>query len=127
MSDQVSLAFTLANNLGVQLITLSAALIGFTVTFAKDFQLQHLVSRVLLAVIWLALFLSIIFGIFNIKALISVVAPLTPPLTPTTAPVAFSNESLAYASRQEQAFYVGLFLFIGLGCIAVFSKRPKTP
>jgi FtsH-binding integral membrane protein len=74
---QATLAFTLANGLAIQLITLSVALIGLTVTFAKDFQHNSRVSTWLLIGIWIALFISIYSGLNTIKALISIIERVT--------------------------------------------------
>jgi hypothetical protein len=88
--SQATLAFTLANGFAIQLITLSTALIGLTVTFAKDFQQNTILSRLLLIAIWVVFLFSIVWGIFTIKALITVVAPLKP----TDAPFAISDDAL---------------------------------
>jgi hypothetical protein len=116
--SQATLAFTLANGFSIQLITLSVALIGLTVTFAKDF--QHSRGSLLpLILIWIAFFLSIICGISTIKALITVVSPLKP----TDAPFAISDDALWWARWQEWLFYIGLMLFIGKGVSLIWSKR----
>lgn len=117
--SQATLAFTLANGFAIQLITLSAALIGLTVTFAKDFQQNTRGSLVLLIAIWVAFFLSILCGISTIKALITVVAPLKP----TDAPFAISDDALWWAKWQERLFFLGLILFIVKGMSSIWSKR----
>jgi NhaP-type Na+/H+ or K+/H+ antiporter len=117
--SQATLAFTLANGFAIQLITLSAALIGLTVTFAKDFQQNTRGSLMLLIAIWVAFFLSILCGISTIKALITVVAPLKP----TDAPFAISDDALRWAKWQERLFFLGLILFIGKGVSLIWSKR----
>jgi hypothetical protein len=119
MTSQIALAFTLANGFAIELITLAAALIGLTVTFAKDFQQNTLTSRLLLIAIWAVFFSSMICGIFNIKALISIVAPPKP----TDAPFAFSDDALSWATKQELLFFLGLFLFIIQGVRAIFTGR----
>ena len=99
---QATLAFTLANGFAIQLITLSVALIGLTVTFAKDFQQNTRGSLVLLIAIWVAFFLSILCGISTIKALITVVAPLKP----TDAPFAISDDAfwMGHMARSGSSF-----------------------
>lgn len=119
MNSQTTLAFTLANSFATELITLAAAMIGLTVTFAKDFQQNTLVSRLLLILIWAVFFLSMVCGIFGIKALTSIAAPLKP----TDAPLAFSDDMLWWASKQELLFFGGLFLFIIQGVRVIFTGR----
>jgi hypothetical protein len=116
---QATLAFTLANGFSIQLITLSVALIGLTVTFAKDFQQNTIFSRLLLVGIWVAFSFSILWGIFTIKALITVVVPLKP----TDTPFAISDDALWWAEWQERLFFLGLILFIGKGVSLIWSKR----
>jgi hypothetical protein len=119
MNSQISLAFTLANSFAIELITLAVAMIGLTVTFAKDFQQNNIFSQSLLIIIWALFLSSIFFGIFDIKALISIVAPLKAGDTP----IAFSEDSLWWASKQELLFFGGMFLFIIQGVISMFAKR----
>jgi hypothetical protein len=120
---QATLAFTLANGFSIQLITLSAALIGLTVTFAKDFQQNTILSRVLLVVIWLAFLISILCGISTVKALITVVAPLKP----TDAPFAISDDALWWAKWQEWLFFLGLIFFLGKGASLIWSRQETPP
>jgi hypothetical protein len=116
---QITQAFTLANALSTQFITLAVALIGLTVTFAKDFRQNNFAWQVLLLVIWTFLFLSILCGIFDIKAIITTLAPQNP----TDASLAFSDDALSWATRQELLFYLGLFLFIIHGVFSIFTTR----
>ena len=120
---QATLAFTLANGFATQLITLSVALIGLTVTFAKDFQRDTVLSRVLLIAIWVAFFLSILCGIWAIKALITIVAPLKP----ADVVFAISDDALSWARWQECLFFTGLALFIVQGISVIWSRQPATP
>lgn len=119
MSSQISLAFTLANGFATELITLAVAMIGFTVTFAKDFQQNNVYLRWLLIIIWALLLASVFFGIFDIKAIITILAPLNA----SDKPIAFSENALWWATRQEVLFFIGMFLFIIQGVISIFSKR----
>jgi hypothetical protein len=119
MTAQIIFAFTLANSFSTELITLAVAMIGLTVTFAKDFQQNTLISRTLLISIWALFLFSIVFGIFDIKALISIVGPLKP----TDAPLTFTDDALSLAFKQELLFFLGLFLFIIQGVVSVFAKR----
>jgi hypothetical protein len=113
------LGFTLANSLSALLITLSVALIGFTVTFAKDFQLQHPLSKLSLVVVWLIFLASILVGLLNIKALITAIAALKG----VDEKITFSTASLSLATWQEWLFFIGLFLFIVIGCVAFWSRK----
>jgi hypothetical protein len=113
------LGFTLANSFAIELITLAVAMIWLTVTFAKDFQQNTRLSQLLLILIWLVFLFSIVFGIFNIKALITIVAPLRP----TDTPLAFSDDALWWASKQEWLFFIGLLLFIIQGAVSIFAAR----
>jgi hypothetical protein len=119
---QATLAFTLANGLAIQLITLSAALIGLTVTFAKDFQQNTIWSRMLLVVIWLAFLISILCGISTVKALITVVSPLKP----ADLGFAISDDGLWWAKWQERLFFLGLVFFLGKGASLIWSNRQET-
>jgi hypothetical protein len=119
MNSQVSLALTLANGFAIELITLAVAMIGLTVTFAKDFQQNNIPSQLVLIVIWALFLASILFGIFDIKALISIVAPLKA----GDIPITFSEDSLWWASKQELLFLFGMFLFIIQGIVSIFAKR----
>jgi hypothetical protein len=93
-------------------------MIGLTVTFAKDFKLPR-GSIMPLIFIWIAFFLSIIFGIYTVKALITVLSPLKP----TDAPFAISDAALWWARWQEWLFFIGVLLFISNGVIIIRSKR----
>jgi hypothetical protein len=117
--SQATLAFTLANGFSIQLITLSVALIGLTVTFAKHFQQNTRASLMLLIAMWVAFLLSILCGITTIKALITVVAPLKP----TDAPFAISEDVLWWAKWQDRLFSMGLTVFIIKGVSSIWSKR----
>jgi hypothetical protein len=120
---QATLAFTLANGFAIQLITLSVALVGLTVTFAKDFQQNNIPSRLLLIAIWVVFFVSIVCGIWTIKALITVVAPLKP----TDTALAIGDPALGWATLQEYSFFIGLLLFIIQGGTAMWGRQPPTP
>jgi hypothetical protein len=132
---QATLAFTLANGLAIQLITLSVALIGLTVTFAKDFQHNSRVSTWLLIGIWIALFISIYSGLNTIKALISIIDALQSPDVPTNVPtnppinpsVSFTTKSLSWATSQEFFFNLGVAGFIVLGLSLILSKTLPKP
>jgi hypothetical protein len=117
MNTATNLAFTLANGLATQLITLALAMIGLSVTFAKDFQKNTLTIRLLLILTGTIFFFSILCGIMNIKALISIIVLVKP----SDVSVAFSNDALQWASRQEYLFYAGLILFILQGLAAIFA------
>ena len=122
MNTQVqTLALTLANGLAVQLITLAVAMIGLTVTFAKDFQQNKLMSQLILLAIWLAFLIGILSGIFCIKALISIITPQKP----TDALIVITDDALHWATWQEYLFYAGLVLFIIQGAISIVSVRKK--
>jgi hypothetical protein len=135
---QATLAFTLANGLSIQLITLSVALIGLTVTFAKDFQHNNRVSTWLLIGIWVALFVSIYSGLNTIKALISIIdaiqapdvpanAANAPPSVPPSPTVSFNSNSLGWAWWQENSFNLGVVAFIILGLSLILSKMLPKP
>ena len=119
ISAQATLAFTLANGFAIQIITLSVALIGLTVTFAKDFQQNNIPSRLFLIAIWVTFFVSIYSGIITIKALITVVDPQK------TNPILFSDDSLSWATWQESSFFIGVGLFIIQGVVLIWSKRSQ--
>ena len=121
MTPQQTLSFTLANGLATQLITLAVAMIGLTVTFAKDFQQNTLASRLLLIFIWIFLFSSIVVGIFDIKALITVLAPQKS----SDSVIGFSNDVLTSATLQELFFFLGLLLFIIQGVKIVLAPKEK--
>lgn len=120
MTSQTGLAFTLANGFATQLITLALAMIGLTVTFAKDFR-HSIASKIMLLFIWIFFSLSIIVGIFNIKSIISVIAPLES----TDIEPKMNEEIYSLASSQEALFFVGLLVFVLLGVFA-FSARQRT-
>jgi hypothetical protein len=137
---QATLAFTLANGLAIQLITLSVALIGLTVTFAKDFQHNSRLSTWLLLGIWVTLFVSIYSGLRTIKALISVIDAIQladipanalstnlPSSVPTGPTVSFNSDTLGWATWQENSFNLGVICFIVLGLSLILSKTLPKP
>lgn len=70
MQDQVKLAFDFARDTTKQLITLSTAIIAFTVTFAKDFLGEtDDFGRLLVIVSWVSFLVSVIFGVWTLLAL----------------------------------------------------------
>ena len=75
----------------------------------------------MLLFIWVFFSLSIIVGIFNIKSIISVIAPLES----TDIEPKMNEDIYSLASSQEALFFVGLLVFVLLGVFA-FSARQRT-
>ncbi|KAK43657.1 hypothetical protein BG58_31440 [Caballeronia jiangsuensis] len=70
MDDQAKASLATASESVKQFLTLASALLGFEVTFAKDF-IVHLsfIARISAAASWLSLLLSVIAGVMVLNAL----------------------------------------------------------
>lgn len=80
MNDEAKLAFDFAKTLSQQLITLSTAIIGVTVTFTKELKIGSSgVSKKLIRVSWVLYLISIVCGIWHLMALTGNLAPAEGP------------------------------------------------
>jgi len=70
MDEQAKASLTTASESVKQFVTLASAILGFEVTFAKDF-LAHLtiVPRLIAGLSWVCLLLSVVAGVFVLLAL----------------------------------------------------------
>ena len=76
MEDQTKLAFDFARDTTKQLITLSTAIIAFTVTFGKDFLGKpDNFGRTLVVISWVGFLASVIFGVWTLLALTGTLEP----------------------------------------------------
>ncbi|MET0072189.1 MAG: hypothetical protein ABW096_19300 [Candidatus Thiodiazotropha sp.] len=76
MEERSKLAFDFARDTTKQLITLSTAIIAFTVTFAKDFLgTPDDFGRTLVVISWLGFLVSVIFGVWTLLALTGTLEP----------------------------------------------------
>ncbi|WP_315763630.1 hypothetical protein [Bradyrhizobium sp. SZCCHNS2005] len=116
--EATKLAVGLAKDLSVQLLTLSSALIGLTIVFAKDVKKTHSGLEVLLVILVLFLYLaSISCGIYAIMKLIGSLAPVS-------GPVVLSVDAARPATGyQIGAFLAATVLFSIYGVIAIIAFR----
>jgi magnesium-transporting ATPase (P-type) len=115
MNQQLVTAFTFAKELAAQLITLSTAIIGFTVTFSKDFVAPTGGWSLLIVFTWTIFLLSIAFGILDIAALTRSLAPLDS----VRAPSEIGFNVRIWAASQEISFGVGIIALIVYGVSAL--------
>jgi hypothetical protein len=122
--EATKLAFGMAKDLSVQLITLGSALMGLTVVLSKDIKKSHNPWELMLLIAVLFFYLcSIIAGIYTIMK-------LTGALAPGGGAVDFSlNSGRAPATVQIVTFIIATLLFILYGLIAmsVLSRQADTP
>jgi hypothetical protein len=78
MDDQLKLAYESARGLSELLITLSTAIIGVTITFAKEFDRQDNTALSFLRAAWVFYLLAIAFGILTRMALTGHLASTRP-------------------------------------------------
>jgi hypothetical protein len=116
--EATKLAVGLAKDLSVQLLTLSSALIGLTIVFAKDVKKTHSWLEVLLVILLLFLYLaSISCGIYAIMRLIGSLAPIG-------GPVVLGVDAARSATEwQIGTFLVATVLFSIYGVIAIIAFR----
>jgi hypothetical protein len=118
MSQELTLAFTFAKELAIQLITLATAVIGFTVTFSKDFGVPLRWWKGLLILAWGLFLFSILFGVATLMALTGSLAPLDPAV-PTTE-IGFNVR--CPAAGQIILFGLGVLIMIVLGTVTIWSR-----
>ena len=98
-------SFMFAKDTVVQLITLATALIGVSVTFAKDMVTSvEKQGRGRLHVAWVTLLLSVLFGIWALMSLTGTVAKITP----LTADAIYGLNILVPSTAQICLFIVGI-------------------
>jgi len=105
------LAFQFAKEVSTQLITLSSALIGLSVTFIKDFQSE---SPGWLRASWLLYIASIVFGVL---ALLTLTGTLETLALPASAFGGFYPSTRITAGAQIVSFVLGTV------CLIVFGWR----
>ena len=69
MDVQVAAAYALAKDLSVELITISLAVLGISVTLMKDFKSDARIGRILLITAWGLFAISAIVGVITLLAL----------------------------------------------------------
>ena len=105
------LAFQFAKEVSTQLITISSALIGLSVTFIKDFGPS---GKSWLRASWLLYIVSIVFGVIALMALTGTIESLVASSTPFKS---FSNSTRWAAGTQILSFV------LGTGCLVIFGWR----
>lgn len=120
MSEELKLALGFVKDLTGQLITISTFILGFTVTFAKEY-LDKNSSRLSYLAIgsWILLFLSILFGIVALMALLSTVAPVG-----GSQPIELDKVRF-WSGVQITMFIFGLLLMI-VFAISVIMKQLRS-
>lgn len=116
--EATKLAVGLAKDLSVQLLTLSSALIGLTIVFAKDVKKTHSRLEGLLVILLLFLYLaSISYGIYAIMKLIGSLAPIG-------GPVVLEVDAARSATEwQIGTFLLATVLFSIYGVLAIVAFR----
>jgi hypothetical protein len=121
MTQDLTLAFNFAKELAVQLITLSTAVIGFTVTFSKELDVPITSWRLGLIACWVLFLLSIVGGVWTLMALTGSLAPIDNPGSPTELG---SNVRIA-AATQIVLFGLGLIVLIILGGTSFWKRNGR--
>jgi hypothetical protein len=118
LDERTAKAFDFAKDVTVQLITLATGIIGIEVTLLKDVieTVSH-GGRWFLFVSWIALLLSVIFGIMTILALTGTLQPKdeSVPLT------IWGRNITALSVCQIILFLMGLVLTIAFGASGIWS------
>jgi hypothetical protein len=108
-------AFVMAKDVSTQLITVSSAIIGLSVTFIKEFKFE---TGKLLAFSWLLYLFSIVFGILTLMFLTGEVAVLAK----TNGQFDFSWRALSGAGLQIICFFIATLLLAWFG----YSRMRRT-
>jgi hypothetical protein len=114
--EATKIAFGLAKDLSVQLLTLASALIGLTVIFSKYIKKSHKIFEMLLVVfVLLAYLVSILSGIYTIMK-------LTGSLAPVGGAIRFTIDAARPAAIcQIVSFLIATILFTVYGIIAIVT------
>jgi len=116
MDEQRKKAFDFAQETSKQLITLATAVIGLTITFAKDFVGGvHGFPRCLAVISWALLLASVAFGLLTLMAL---TGSLEPTAGASTTPSIRGTNVIAPAIAQVLLFFIGLSLAVLFGILA---------
>jgi len=116
MQEQRKKAFDFAQETSKQLITLATAIVGLTITFAKDFVGGvHGFPRFLAISTWALLLASIAFGLLTLMAL---TGSLEPGADNSTSPSIRGSNVTAPATAQILLFFFGLLVAVWFGIIA---------
>ena len=123
LDPQTELAFTVASDVAKELITISTAVIAFSVTFAKDVAegIKKGPRRILVAS-WVANLFSIGFGLLVLLLLTGILAPTS--IAPKT-PIEIDARVRVVAFVQLLTFVVGLVLMAIYGWFAL--RQPAAP
>ncbi len=115
--DQGKAAFSSASESCKQLITLSTALIGLEITFAKDLAKNlDLIGRILVGVSWGLFLTSVVFGVLTLLAL---TGSLGSNESPSGGAIYKSNIRIP-AFGQVLLFLLGLLTTVTFGLWALF-------
>ena len=117
------MAFDLAVDLAKQLITLSTAVIAFSITLTKALKDPSKGSLGLLFSAWICHLISIFFGIWALMAITGTLMPVAPPDTGAT--LTFGANIRVPAGLQIGTFFLASFLIL---CYAIkaFSSSATT-
>lgn len=124
MDEQRKKAFDFAQETSKQLITLATAIIGLTITFAKDFVGRvHGVPRVLAVISWTLFLISIGFGLLTLMALTGSLEE-NGSRTRHSAPSIRGKNITVPAMAQVVLFFLGLVTAVLFGVIAAQHAQP---
>lgn len=124
MDEQRRKAFDFAQETSKQLITLATAIIGLTITFAKDFVGSvHGCPRFLAILAWVLLLASVAFGLLTLMALTGSLES-----SATTVPSIRGRNVTRPAVAQIFLFFFGLLTAVLFGVLAgsARSANPRT-
>ncbi len=120
MDDQRKLAFEFAKDTTKQLITLSTAIVGLSVTFAKDiFKSSSQVDETLLVSAWITYLVSICFGVLTLMALTGCLDPLSEDSSDNSKLTVNSNSIRVMSMLQILTYVMGLILTVKFGIESV--------
>ena len=122
MPDLKEKAFDFASETTKQLISLSTAIIGLTVTFGKDSGGSfNPTAQAWLVGVWVIFVLSIIFGILTMMALTGVLDPLTSQANQN--PSINTKSIRLFSTLQILTFVLGLICACFFGYAAASTKK----
>jgi hypothetical protein len=127
MDEQRRKAFDFAQETSKQLITLATAIIGLTITFAKDFVGRvHGVPRTLAVTSWTLFLISIGLGLLTLMALTGSLEE-NGSKTRHTVPSIRGKNITVPAMAQVVLFFLGLVTAVLFGVFAAQQATPPQP
>lgn len=119
MDERLRVAFELAFELSVQLITLAAAILVLSISLAKELYKKK-VGSVSLILTWIGFCFSILFGFL---ALMAITGSLDPMESEAVRIVHIGGNVRFFAGVQVILFGLSTVLFTVIGCVAIWNRQ----